>query len=84
MDTPENMDRCLNCTEPVCNGECGVVSSRSRKKRKIIAQLAEIVYNGGSERFAMEKTGLTKAQIKRYQSSAEYEKEIERLRAKWR
>ena len=45
-----------------------------------VAQLAEIKYNGGTDRFAMERIGLTANQIRRYEKTAYYEREIEELR----
>ena len=79
MDTPENVERCLCCTLPVCNGECPRHEELT-KKRNAIAQLAEVRYNGGTDRFAMELIGLTKDQIRRYERTVGYEREIERLR----
>ena len=89
-DTPENIQRCLHCTRARCNGDC-VGEARQEQSKKLkkarwdsIQRLAEIKYNGGTDRFAMETLGLTERQIRMYEKTAEYEKKIGRLRRKRR
>ena len=89
-DSPERIQRCLHCTEEHCNGACWEYGSQKKSKERDkvryrnIQRLAEIKYNGGTDRFAMETLGLTERQIRMYEKTAQYEKKIGRLRRKRR
>lgn len=78
-DTPEDIERCLHCKRTRCSGNCGS-NQKLNERRHVIYRLAEIMYNGGTNRFAMECLGLTDKQIRRYEKTAEYEQKMERLR----
>lgn len=82
-DTPENMERCLHCTEEDCNGACRK-TQEERDQRDKINRLAEIIYYGGTDRFAMKRLGLTVDQIRQYEKTAEYRRRMEKLRNKRR
>lgn len=79
-DPMEMVERCLSCEVPPeqCKGACNGRYGKIRERQ--IKELAGIVYNGGTDRVAMEKLGLSKCKLGRYKASVEFAEEIERLR----
>ena len=76
-DTPEDIQKCLHCTEPECTGQCPNPAHRAYTER--VEALARIIYNGGTKAFAVHSLGLTEYQASRYMATRRYQMAIERL-----
>ena len=77
-DTPEWVDKCLNCKEPGCRGACPERGRNAYRAR--VRAVAEAIHSGLTIKQAAQRVGIAEIRAERYLKTKLFAHEMRRLR----